>query len=159
MRIRPSIHRSSNHFQSLNFSYDLKIHIFLLCCIQTVLLLGSRSSDMTKTNTKCWRWEYYPTGFVVRGKLRWRPHLLFRSLCQWWTWSSQVHLVGIVHSAWSLPTRRKKRVQETCRIARKHHAQSAPNIPYPHAGLSWLQPLPHFWDRVFFRRAVRLKIW
>ena len=28
MRIRPSIHRSSNHFQSLNFSYDLKIHIF-----------------------------------------------------------------------------------------------------------------------------------
>ena len=28
MRIRPSIHRSSNHFQSLIFSYDLKIHIF-----------------------------------------------------------------------------------------------------------------------------------
>ena len=30
------------------------------------------------------------SGFIVWGKLRGRPHLLFRSLCQWWPRSSQV---------------------------------------------------------------------
>ena len=72
------------------FSHDLKIDILLLCYTRIVLHLGSRLSDTIDKHVIFKIDKKLSSGFIVWGKLRGRPHLLFRSLRQWWPRSSQV---------------------------------------------------------------------